>query len=235
MKNKKLNILIVEDEIIAQEYLLNILESINFKNCFTAISMEEALEIVKNNKIDLVFMDINIHGSTDGIECAKILNELYFLPIIYTTAYGDSQSILEGSETNLFGYIIKPFEKNDVEATLLIALKRIKPFLQNSKVLSKSTDILELGENQKYNLTAQTFYTNNIPINLTKKETDILYILCKNRNQNISYDILKEKVWNNKDISNSTIRDTVSRLKRKTPNLNIETIINFGYILKTTT
>lgn len=232
MRNKKLNILVVEDEVIASEYLLNILESLNFKNTFSATSMSEALEIVKNNLIDLVFMDINISGSTDGIKCAKVLNEHYFLPIIFTTAYGDSQSILEASDTNIFGYIIKPFEKNDIEAALSIALKRIKPLIKNNKTIINLENIVEFGNSQKYNLLTQTFYINNIPINLTKKETDILHILCKNLNQNISYETLKEEIWNNKDISNSTIRDTISRLKKKANDLNIETIINYGYILK---
>jgi DNA-binding response OmpR family regulator len=69
-------------------------------------------------------------------------------------------------------------------------------------------------------------------ISLTKKENDVLYILCKNLNQNISYETLLEYVWQDQSVSNSTILDTISRLKKKAPNLNIETIINYGYILK---
>ena len=230
MKKSELNILIVEDEIIASQYLLNILESLGFINIFEASSFEEALEIVKSNKKDLSFMDININGSIDGINSARLLNKEYFLPIIFTTAYGDSQTINEATDTNIFGYLIKPFEKNQVESTLSITLKRINISFEKNSLLGNS--IINLGENQKYNLETKTFYINNKAINLTKKENDTLYILCKNLNQNISYEFLLEYVWEEKNISNSTIRDTVSRLKRKTPDLNIETIINFGYILK---
>lgn len=230
MKKAELNILIVEDEIIASQYLLNILESLGFVNIFEASSFDEALAIVKTNKINLVFMDININGSIDGINSARLLNKEYFLPIIFTTAYADSQTINEATDTNIFGYLIKPFEKNQVESTLLITLKRINISFEKNSLLENS--IINLGENQKYNLETKTFYINNKAINLTKKENDILYILCKNLNQNISYEFLLEYVWEEKNISNSTIRDTVSRLKRKTPDLNIETIINFGYILK---
>ncbi len=234
MNNKDLNILVVEDEIISLEYLLDLLNILGYLNIFSASRAEEALEVVKTNKIDLVFMDININGSADGLECANTLNEEYFLPVIYTTAYDDDQTILEATNTNIFGYIIKPFEKNELQATLLVALKRIKSYLLNNKTIKKSsTDQIELGNNQKYNFFSRTFYINNLPINLTKKENDILYILCKNLNQNISYETLVKYVWENKDISNSTIRDTFSRLKKKAPNLNIENIVNFGYILKT--
>lgn len=231
MKKNELNILIVEDEIIASQYLLNILESLGFINIFEASSFEEALEIVKSNKVHLSFMDINISGSIDGINSARLLNKEYFLPIIFTTAYGDSQTINEATDTNIFGYLIKPFEKNQVESSLLIALKRTS--ISFDKTIVSNNDILELGVNQRYNLQNQTFYINNKVINLTKKENDILYILCKNLNQNISYECLLEYVWGDKNISNSTIRDTISRLKRKVPTLNIETIINFGYIIKT--
>lgn len=72
--NKDVNILIVEDEIISTEYLKNILYSLEFENIFTAENFEEALEEIKKQEIDLIFMDINISGSIDGINCAKILN-----------------------------------------------------------------------------------------------------------------------------------------------------------------
>ena len=67
---------------------------------------------------------------------------------------------------------------------------------------------------------------------LTKKELEVLDILCKNINKNISYEYLKDIVWINKNISDSTVRDVVSRLKKKLVNINIENISNFGYVLK---
>lgn len=228
-----ISILIVEDEVISTHYLIGILESLNINNIYDATCMEEALDIVREHHIDLVFMDINIDGAEDGITCAKVINEEYFIPIIFTTAYGDSQTILEASDTNSFGYLIKPFEENTVEATLLIALKRIEQFTQKKQHIHRINDeVIDLGMNQKYNLSNKTFYVNNIAIDITRMELNVLYVFCINLNQNISYDILREKAWENKEVSNSTIRDTVSRLKKKTINLNIENVINYGYILK---
>ena len=57
---------------------------------------------------------------------------------------------------------------------------------------------------------------------LTKKELEVLDILCKNINKNISYEYLKDIVWINKDISDSTVQNVVSRLKKKLDNINIE-------------
>ncbi len=57
---------------------------------------------------------------------------------------------------------------------------------------------------------------------LTKKELEVLDILCKNINKNISYEYLKDIVWINKDISDSTVQNVVSRLKKKLDDINIE-------------
>ena len=67
---------------------------------------------------------------------------------------------------------------------------------------------------------------------LQKKELEVLDILCKNINKNISYEYLKDIVWINKDISDSTVQNVVSRLKKKLDDINIENISNFGYVLK---
>ncbi len=225
-----MNILIVEDEIVSSYYLIDILESLGHKDIYDCTNMKDALNIIKKHKIDLVFMDINIKGNTDGIKCAKILNKEYTLPIIFTTAYTDSSTVLEASETNIYGYLIKPFEKVDVKISLMLATKKIKD--NKPEIIQKSNTIINLGNEQRYNLTNKTFTINNKIIDLTKKELDLLDIFCKNINHNISYDTLKDKVWENPNISNSTIRDTISRLKKKTPNLNIKNIVNYGYILK---
>ncbi len=232
--NKDVNILIVEDEIISTEYLKNILYSLEFENIFTAENFEEALEEIKKQEIDLIFMDINIRGSIDGINCAKILNKHYFLPIIFTTAYCDKETMIEAVNTNCFGYIVKPFSVNEVQSALLLTLSKIKELKSSIKKETNNLEqsVVSLGFGQKFDFENKTFYINNIAVNLTKNESNLLYAFCKNINQNFSYETMKEEVWANKDISDSTIRDTVSRLKRKVPNLNIENIVNVGYILK---
>ena len=224
------SVLIVEDEIIAMQYLKGILQSLNITSIFEAKNAKDAEHIINLVKIDLVFMDINIQGVIDGIECAKRLNQSYFLPIIFTTAHNDSETIKETSQTNIFGYLSKPFDEKDVE----IALSIVTKLLQNSKTkhINQNRIIVTLDSQYTYDLDTKTLFINNIPLKLTKKEIDILYLFCTNINNNISYNSLKELIWNSKDISNSTIRDTISRIKKKTPNLNIENIINFGYVLK---
>lgn len=233
-QNLNLTILVVEDDIFATKYLIGILKKLGFTTVLKSDNAADALEIVKSHTIDLVFMDININGAIDGIRCANILNEQYFLPIIFTTAYSDSLTIKEASKTNIFSYITKPFEPHDVEASIHIVLNRLKFFQKNTIQCEEpsSKTIVNLGNDQTYNKDTKIFLVQNIAIDLTKKEIEILDFLCNNLNQYISYDIFKEKVWQNTTISNSTIRDSISRLKKKLPNLNLSNIVNIGYVLK---
>ncbi|KIM11451.1 MAG: hypothetical protein KU37_04335 [Sulfuricurvum sp. PC08-66] len=227
---KELAVLIVEDEAISTRYLADILRSLGCTHLFSATSMEGAVALAKQHRFDLVFMDINIEGPHDGITCAKRLNQLYFLPTIFTTAYGDSRTISEASQTNIFAYLIKPFEANDVEATLRIALKHLQKHKEPPQNSLRKEEIA-LGAGQTYSPSTMTFCIQDYPIALTQKELSILHLLATNLNNNISYETLKTFAWENPEIANSTIRDTVSRLKKKAPKLRIETIIGLGYVL----
>lgn len=235
MKIKDYSILLVEDEFIAAEYLYQILDSFGAETIFKAKNSNEALEVVKNNKIDLVFMDINIQGGVDGIKCSALLNQEYFIPIIFATAYGDTNTIDEANDENIFGYLIKPFQTSDVEATLSVAISsinRIKKLQETKKDEKIYIKEIDLGEKYVYYFDSKTLTFKNTPISLTKKELEVLDILCKNSNKNISYEYIKNSIWLNKSASDSTVRDVISRLKKKIPHINIDNISNFGYIFK---
>lgn len=235
MEIKNYSILIVEDDFIATEYLYQILDSFGAETIFKAKNSNEALELVNNNHIDLVFMDINIQGGVDGIKCSALLNEKYFIPIIFATAYADTATIDEAKDENIFGYLIKPFQISDVEATLSVAISninRIKKLQEPKKYEEINIKKINLSEKYVYYFDSKTLTFNNSVVALTKKELEVLHILCENMNKNISYEYLKDIVWINKNISDSTVRDVVSRLKKKLVNINIENISNFGYVLK---
>ena len=232
MNLERLSVLIVEDEIFAAKYLAGILGSLGCEQIFQAASAKNALDIAASETIDLVFMDINLAGPVDGIECGRTLSSRYGVPIIFTTAYGDTQTIEEaGENTNLYGYLIKPFEADDVEATLRVAFNMLRLKQTQAADRSDHKEVIHLGHEQTYNLDTHIFLIDGQCIPLTKKEDHLLEYFCKNLNRHISYDMLKEHVWQNDDIADSTIRDTVARLKKKAPQLNLKNILNYGYIL----
>jgi DNA-binding response OmpR family regulator len=222
--NKKYKILIVEDEFINRIFMKKVLIDFGHTIVGSVTNAKDALLIAKTNPIDFVFMDINLKGNINGIRCAEQLDKS--IAIIYITAQEDNQSIREGSNTNIYGYIIKPFTSQQIKATLSVAIAK---FI--SCKLKKNTTI-NLGHEYSYKLKNESLIKNDIPIVLSKKEHDVLHFFVLHINEKISFNSLKKSVWKNKDISFSNIRDTVLRLRKKAPLLQIENIIGIGYCLK---
>ena len=230
MYKSKYNILIVEDEFLNAEFVEQVLKNEGHSVVGNVDNANQALEIVKNRQVDFIFMDINLNGKIDGIMCAELLNKHQEIAIIYMTAYCDNSTLENASDTNVYGYLIKPFTMQDIKSTLMVAIKRAFGLKNINRIEKELTDI-NLGHNYSYNKATKTLTKSNIPIGLTHKEYEVLHFLCININQNISYNFLKNYVWANKEITNSTIRDTVLRLRRKVPTLDIHNIVGMGYCL----
>lgn len=228
-QNTHTHILIVEDEFFSSKFLEDILNERGYTNIHISSNANEALNVVKIIKFDIVFMDINIDGGMDGIQCAKEINNFYFVPIIYITAYEDTDTIDDAGDTNIFGYIVKPFDKKDIEIALTILKKQLK--LTNSIEQKIYKEKVIISKNYEFDINTNRLLFTNKVINLTKKESDVLKILCLSINTNVSYKTFKTQVWNNKDITDSTIRDTILRVRKKVPALNIQSNIGSGYTL----
>jgi len=221
-----LNILIVEDEYINAQLIEQSVENLGHKVTAITSNAQDSYDVVKKSCIDLIFMDINLEGSIDGISCAKKLNQYKNIPIIYTTAYSDTNTIKEASQTNIYGYLIKPFDDRDIEATLNVAIASIE---KNRKELG---NIIDLKNCYIYSMDTKLFTINGEIIPLTKKEKELLEFLIKNSNNVISYDLFRQIVWNDKIVADSTIREIILRLRKKAPLLHIENIVGLGYIFK---
>ncbi|MBS7254019.1 sigma 54-interacting response regulator [Flavobacterium branchiicola] len=119
----KKRILIVEDQFIEAHDLQLILEKANYEVTGITRSVEQALEQIEIEKPDLVFLDIMLKGSRNGIELAHYLKEMY-IGFIFISA-NSSKSILDQAKTtHPYGFIVKPFRDQDVLTTLEIAFYR---------------------------------------------------------------------------------------------------------------
>jgi two-component system, response regulator PdtaR len=117
-------ILIVEDDDIIAKVADWRLKNLGYTVCGRASYASEALELVEKQKPDLVLMDINIQGSIDGIETAKLIKKGYNIPIVYVTSHSDGATLERAKETKPDGFIIKPFEDNDLRVAIELALKK---------------------------------------------------------------------------------------------------------------
>lgn len=119
-----IKILVVEDEIIVAEDIGFRLKKLGYIVTATVASGEEAIEKVTENQPDLVLMDIVLKGDMDGVTAAEKIRSKVDIPTVFLTAYADDKTLQRAKLTNPFGYIIKPFQQNDLRVAIEIALHR---------------------------------------------------------------------------------------------------------------
>ncbi len=118
-------ILIVEDELVVAEDIQKILKDYGYIVPKIISTGEETIQYVKKNQPDLILMDIMLRTKLNGIEVAKEISNLN-IPIIYITAYSDSDFIKQAKLTEPFGYLLKPFRERELMATIEMALCKHK-------------------------------------------------------------------------------------------------------------
>ncbi|HYX90453.1 MAG TPA: response regulator, partial [Myxococcaceae bacterium] len=122
----KPSILVVEDENVVAMDLVASLEKLRYPVAGVVASGEEAVAVAERKAPGLVLMDIHLRGEMDGIRAAEQIQERFFIPVVYLTAYSDEATLDRARVTYPFGYILKPFEDREIEVAIQTALYRHK-------------------------------------------------------------------------------------------------------------
>jgi PAS domain S-box-containing protein len=117
-------ILIVEDERITAEHLHDVLADFGYEVTGLASSGAEAIAIAEQSHPDLALMDIRIKGDMDGTETARTLRERFDIPVVYLTAHADRETLGRAKESEPLGYLVKPFQESELQASIEIALHK---------------------------------------------------------------------------------------------------------------
>jgi two-component system, cell cycle sensor histidine kinase and response regulator CckA len=118
------SILVVEDESIVAANIEMRLQSLGYQVPAVVDSSDEALEAISTKRPDLVLMDIRITGQFDGITTAEMIRTRYAIPVIYLTAYTDDETLQRARHTEPYGYLLKPFDVNELRTAIELALYR---------------------------------------------------------------------------------------------------------------
>jgi CheY-like chemotaxis protein len=94
-------------------------------------SGEQAIISVKENRPDMIFMDIGLKGRMDGIETAGQIRSQFSVPVIFLTAFVDEKTLDRAKDTVPAGYLTKPYEENDLRIAIEVGLYRAQ--LENEK------------------------------------------------------------------------------------------------------
>jgi DNA-binding NtrC family response regulator len=116
-------ILIVEDEMIVATDLRILLERNHYTVTGIARSFEKAIELIKDNRPDIVLLDIFLTGKLTGIDLARVLKNDK-IAFIYLSANANEEVLSAAKTTEPYGFIVKPFREKDLLVTLEIARYR---------------------------------------------------------------------------------------------------------------
>jgi CheY-like chemotaxis protein len=117
-------ILLVEDDDIIARVEDWRLKNLGYTVCGRATNGAEAMELMADKKPDVILMDINIRGDIDGIETTKRIKKIYNIPVIFVTSHSDGATLERAKETKPDGFIIKPFDDNDLRVAIELALRK---------------------------------------------------------------------------------------------------------------
>lgn len=178
-------ILIAEDEERMRKLIRDYFKKENFQ-VLEASNGVEAMEILKNNKVDLVILDIMMPYMDGWTVCTNV-RKTSNIPIIMLTAKGEEEDKLLGYELGADDYVTKPFSPKVLVAKGKALLKRAS--IDKSKSGIMNFDGLEINE-ISHNVTI-----DGEEILLSPKEYDLLLYFAKNKGIALSRDTILDKVW----------------------------------------
>ena len=222
---KKTKVLIVEDEVIVAMDLRNTLTKLEFIVTDTISDGNDVLNSIDENEPDIILMDINLGQDKDGIEIVKDIYAVKYIPIIYLTGFYDDEMINRAVKTNPVGYLIKPYNKQELKATIILGVYKNKKI----KNITIDKDYKYLGFNYYYDFKEQQLYYQEIHIKLGKKEIKLLEFLILSEGKDLSFKMIEYEIWQNNTITKEAIRVLVHRLRVKLDGKFIQSIPYFGY------
>ena len=220
---RKNAILLVEDNeaiVMGLEYLLTG-EIFAF---YSAGDKNSAREIMKNERIDLVLLDISLPDG-NGFELCREIKKENLAPVIFLTAKDEENNVVSGFDLGADDYVINPFRNREL-------VSRIKNVLRRSG--KEQRDLLFHGI--RLDVEAGKAYQGDKEIKLTKLEFKIMVLLFSNPNKLFSRDEILGAVWDidGNFVNDNTLSVTMKRLRGKIGDKEgnvIETVRGMGYRL----
>lgn len=222
---KNHTILYAEDEL---EIQANVAEYLNghFAAVYLAADGKEALEMYHQHRPDVLLLDINL-PALDGLTLAKeIRGEDQTVKIVMLTAYTEKEKLLAATELKLCKYLVKPVApkvfKETLEALAQELTQNTPRFINLNECYSWDRELEQLSLDSKI-------------VSLTEKEHRLLKLFIELKGKAISYEKITSSVWEDsieRDISIDSVKNQVSKLRKKLPDDCIASVYGEGYVLK---
>ena len=212
---------IVEDERDLNYLVKGYLEKEGYE-VHSYFNFDEAAAHVSDENISLWILDIML-GDKSGFDLIELIRNQYpTMPVIFMSARDKEFDRIIGLEKGSDDYITKPFSPKELVLRVNNLIRRV--YKENESKYEVDGYIIDE--------TQRKIRKGDEMIDLTTKEFELLMLFVKNIGQAFSRDQILVKVWDeNYYGSDRVVDDTLRRLRKKCPELNIQTIYGFGYRL----
>ena len=197
-----LKVLIVEDERpIADLVEMNLTAS--GYACTTVYDGIAAADLLEKNAYDLVLLDVMLPGLS-GYDLMEQIRPLH-IPVIFITAQGSTDDRVRGLRAGADDYLVKPFEIVELIARVESVLRRA----------GKGDEHFSVGD-VEIDVRSMQVTKGGVPVQLTRKEYDLLLLFVRNPNIALFRDTIYERVWESDFLGDSRTVDLhVQRLRKK--------------------
>lgn len=222
---KNIKVLLTEDE----ESLRKLMKAYYIKEGASVLEArdgQEALKVFKEEKIDIVILDIML-PKYDGWTVCKKIREESDVPILMLTARSEENDKLLGFELGADDYMTKPFSLKELMARSKVLLKRSQKYNQGIDV----DNIININ-GLKIDKNSRKVYIDENEVELSPKEYELLSYFVINTNQALSREMILDGVWGYDYYGDLRTVDThVKRLRHKLEKYGkrIVTVRSFGY------
>ena len=211
-----MKILVLEDD----EFICEQIKTYFELNDHSVDVFNDGLSLLENAVLtayDIFLFDINT-PKKNGIETLKsIRKDGIDTPAIFLTALSDMEFVKKGYEVGCNDYVRKPFNLEEVNLRIMQLLYK------------NSQNNIQIDKDYHFDISKMELTYQNKMVNLTIQQKELLYLLIKNIGSIVPPDIIKDYIWDDKEVCDNTLRTQIKKLRLKLKNNFIVNIRNNGY------
>jgi DNA-binding response OmpR family regulator len=204
----KTKVLVVEDDPGISKLIADYLGAHGY-DVMAVVDGPEALEYVKGRGLPhIALIDLNL-PTMHGFELSSKLKSMADVPIIFVTASGDTETIVQGLRRYAEDFIVKPFQPRELEARVQAVLARM-PSLDYA-----SEPVISIDDHLLVDFAHNRLTVGGKVFSLTPTESILLHVLLRNAGRVVENRMLIARVWPSEEVFEDTLRVHMHRLRRK--------------------
>lgn len=184
---------------------------------------EEGVKMAQSGRFDIAIIDTRINGNNLVGFCSELMHLAPTLPKIIISQLDHEDDIVTAVNVGAYTFLSKPLNIKDLKLAITMCLNQ-----------TKRGDKIKFDNGIYYDEYRDQFYrTGGLLIEFTKLEKSFLKLLISRKNEIIDYEIIKDVVWNGKDMSIFTMRNIVNKIRQKSYYQIVKNHSNRGYTIDT--